>query len=162
MVESLKLMNRDLSLDEFEKILADELSKFSVKFAVVYGSIVSGKQTDVSDIDLAVYCDNEEEYVRLAGLLTEKFVGVRLDVVNLKSLSSTDCYGILSKGRVVFLSSRGLAPSERGDDFYKRIKFKVMREYLDFEGTRRRIMIDMVQRIENGKYGRPAAEIKGT
>lgn len=145
-MEEISLIDRIRGLS-----LAERFAKLGVKFAVVYGSVARRRETSVSDIDIAVYCD-DDDFLRLASSFGCGLFGREVDLVNLRSLSSFDCYEILSGGELIFAS-----PGD-GEDLYRRTKLKAMIGYLDFEFVRRQVLRDMRNRIENGTYGRSAAE----
>jgi len=42
------------------------------------------------------------------------------------------------------------------DAFFWQEKFRVMRQYLDFKPMHDRLLNDMLQRIDEGTYGKPA------
>ncbi len=115
----------------------ERLSPFPVRFAVLYGSYAADRPTPVSDIDLAVYVDEIEE----------AFPKHRVDVVNLKGKSALIYYEVLASGLSFLI---------RDDAFFQQEKFRVMREYLDFKPMHDRLLNDMLQRIDEGTYGKPA------
>ncbi len=146
-------MEQESLVEIIKDPLSAEFAKFGVKFAVLFGSVAMKQETPLSDIDIAVYSDHDG-FLNLAGSLSGGLFGRKIDLVNLRSISSFDCYEILSGGELIFVS-----PGE-GEGLYRRCKFQSMIRYLDFEGARRRMMYDMKKRIEEGRYGRPAAEIE--
>lgn len=71
--ESLNEKLRELSLP-------GDLSKFDIKFALVYGSVALKRQTSISDIDIAVYCE-DEVFLKLAGSLSGRLSGRMEDLL---------------------------------------------------------------------------------
>ena len=54
-------------------VLRKELSKFNIKFALVYGSFAQGDEIETSDIDLLIIGDlNEEKLIKVIGKLEEE------------------------------------------------------------------------------------------
>lgn len=127
--------------------LEDRLAPFPVRFAVLYGSYAAGRPTPVSDIDLAVYVDQIDDFLDVINAVDEVFPRHRIDVINLKDKPALIYYEVLSSG-LVFLV--------RDEAFFKQEKFRVMREYLDFKPMHDRLLRDMLQRIDEGTYGEPA------
>ncbi len=127
--------------------LEDRLAPFPVRFAVLYGSYAAGRPTPVSDIDLAVYVEEIDDFLDVVNAADEAFPDHRIDVVNLKGKPALIYYEALASG-IMFLM--------RDEAFFKQEKFRVMREYLDFKPTHDRLLKDMLQRIKEGRYGKPA------
>lgn len=144
-------MGTDVQIDELVRSVSAKISKSPVKFAFLYGSVAAGKHTQISDLDIAVYCEDDGDFASMLDVLAGEFSEIRIDMVNLKKLSPIDYYEIISAGRRLFIADEPL---------YKQEKLRVMREYLDFAGTRAQIMADMVTRIGKGEYGKSASEIK--
>ena len=127
--------------------LEERLTSFPVRFAVLYGSFAAGRPTPVSDIDLAVYVDQIDDFLDVVNAVEEAFPDHRIDIVNLKGKPALIYYEALASG-ITFLI--------QDEAFFKREKFRVMRDYLDFKPTHDRLLRDMLQRIDEGTYGNPA------
>ena len=127
--------------------LEERLAPFPIRFAVLYGSYATDRPTPVSDIDLAVYVDEIDDFLDVVNAAEEAFPEHRIDVVNLKGKPALIYYEALASG-ITFLM--------RDEAFFKQEKFRVMREYLDFKPMHDRLLRDMLQRIEEGTYGNPA------
>ncbi len=127
--------------------LKDRLAALPVRFAVLYGSYAADRPTPVSDIDLAVYVDEIEDFLEVVVAIEEAFPEHRIDVVNLKGKTALIYYEVLASGLSFLI---------RDDAFFRQEKFRVMREYLDFKPMHDRLLTDMLQRIDEGMYGKPA------
>ncbi|MCH8961912.1 MAG: nucleotidyltransferase domain-containing protein [Bacteroidetes bacterium] len=133
--------------DDIIARFTERLSPFPVRFAVLYGSYAADRPTPVSDIDLAVYVDEIEDFLDVVVAAEEAFPEHRVDVVNLKGKTALIYYEALASGLSFLI---------RDDAFFRQEKFRVMREYLDFKPMHDRLLTDMLQRIDEGTYGKPA------
>lgn len=115
------------------------------RFGVLYGSHAEGTPRPFSDVDVAVYMDDFDDLLNLSVALEDALGDRPLDLVNLKDKPALFYYKVLASGEVLAI---------RDQDFFQKEKYRVMREYLDFQWTHERIMDDMFDRIEKGTYGR--------
>lgn len=127
--------------------LAEHLTRYPLRFAMLYGSYSRGRATPVSDVDLAVYVDTFDDFLRIAAEIDAAFPERRVDIVQLKEQPALIYYEILATGTKIDI---------RDEDFFYAEKLRVMREYLDFRFTYERLMEDMLQRIDRGGYGKRA------
>jgi len=115
------------------------------RFGVFYGSHAEATSRPFSDVDVAVYMDDFDDLLNLSVALEDALGNRPLDLVNLKDKPALFYYKVLASGEVLAI---------RDQDFFQKEKYRVMREYLDFQWTHERIMDDMFDRIEKGAYGR--------
>jgi predicted nucleotidyltransferase len=121
------------------------LDRPSVPFSVLYGSVAAGQDTPVSDVDVAVYVEDSGHFLDLVVALEEAFPEHRVDVTNLARQPSWVVYRVLATGETIHVADEAL---------YHDVKFRAMRDYLDFKPVHDRILRDMEHRLENGRYGR--------
>ncbi len=89
-----------------------------VKFVILYGSFVEGKQTPLSDIDIAMYYDGSigERFkfrMQILGSVNDKF-----DIQTFQDLPLYIQKEIISSGKILYQKSH----SEIFDIFFKTIK----------------------------------------
>lgn len=99
-----------------------------IKFIILYGSYAKGKQTPLSDIDIAVYYDDSKEdrfnfRMKILGSLNDKF-----DIQTFQDLPLYIQKEIISNGEILYQKNY----SEIFDIFIKTIKnFKDFKPRLD-------------------------------
>lgn len=73
---------------EEKNVIIEILKKHEVKRASLFGSVITGKATEESDIDLLVEFEGKKTLLDLAGLKIEleKVLGKKVDVLTYKSL----------------------------------------------------------------------------
>lgn len=138
--------------------LQDVMQPFSVPFALLHGSVAAGRATTVSDVDVAVYVEEQERFLRLVVALNEDVpvptpVGTssgdgrsrRVDVMNVMHQPAWVVYRVLASGEIIHLAEEAL---------YHEVKFRAMREYLDFKPVHDRILRDMERRLAHAQFGR--------
>ena len=111
-----------------EKKLNELAKKEDILLAVVYGSFAVGRETEDSDIDIAILrkggsdiSDYFHEYGRLVGDFEEIFPGRRIDLVPLRGLDPLFFHQIMSKG--AFLC---------GDpSLFRSLKIRAFMRYMD-------------------------------
>jgi predicted nucleotidyltransferase len=128
-------------LDRLRKILDQP----SIPFSVLHGSMAAGRETPVSDVDVAVYVEEQDRFLDLVVRLDEALPERRVDVTNLARQPSWIVYRVLATGETIHVADEAL---------YHDVKFRAMREYLDFKPVHDRILQDMERRLERGRYGR--------
>jgi uncharacterized protein YutE (UPF0331/DUF86 family)/predicted nucleotidyltransferase len=124
----------DKDIDPEEKVLDTIINKIrkilekeeNMVFAYVFGSYAMGKYRRGSDIDIAIYTKkplNWRELVKLA-LKLEDSLGVRVDIVDLRTTPPLLAYEIISKGIIVVEK-----------DKEERISFetRILKKYLDLK-----------------------------
>ena len=65
-------------------------SKPEIEKVVIYGSRAKGNFRNGSDIDFAIFSDDEEYFYRIAGDLDDLPTPYKFDVINYKSLTNND------------------------------------------------------------------------
>lgn len=100
--------------------------KSNILFAYIFGSRATSGYRDRSDIDVAIYAENLlkwREFIELA-LELEDYLGVRVDLVDLRTAPLLLAYEVISNGIVIIDRSRE-----------KRVEFetKILKEYLDLK-----------------------------
>ena len=92
-----------------EKKLKELASKEKIVLAVVYGSFAVGRETEDSDVDIAILRKGESDikdyfhhYGRLVGDFEEIFPDRRIDLVPLRGLDPLFFYQIMSKGMLLY------------------------------------------------------------
>lgn len=121
------------------------LQRYSVPFAVLHGSVAADQATPISDVDIAVYAEDQDEFLTLVAELDEALSERRVDVMNLARQPALIYYRVLATGELIHLSD---------EELYQDEKCRVMREYLDFKPMHDRILRDMERRLDDGAYGR--------
>jgi predicted nucleotidyltransferase len=130
--------------DLFDR-LRTVLGRPGIPFSVLYGSVASGRDTPVSDVDVAVYVEDAGHFLDLVVVLDEALPERQVDVTNLARQPSWVVYRVLATGKTIHIADEAL---------YHDVKFRAMREYLDFKPVRDRILRDMEHRLGGGQYGR--------
>lgn len=136
-----------MSVDKQELLgrLRKLLDRPSIPFSVLHGSMAAGRETPVSDVDVAVYVEKQDCFLDLVVRLDEAIPERRVDVTNLARQPSWVVYRVLATGETIHVTDKTL---------YHDVKFRAMREYLDFKPVHDRILQDMERRLESGRYGR--------
>jgi predicted nucleotidyltransferase len=116
-----------------------------VPFSVLHGSVAAGQDTPVSDVDVAVYVEDSGHFLDLVVALDETLPEHRVDVTNLARQPSWVVYRVLATGKTIHVAD---------EELYHDVKFRAMRDYLDFKPVHDRILRDMERRLESGQYGR--------
>ncbi|MET1159624.1 MAG: HepT-like ribonuclease domain-containing protein [Thermoprotei archaeon] len=122
--------NIDPEIKDEEALIAkarEALEKRSdILFAYIFGSRATGRYRDKSDIDIAIYTEKPlrwREFVELA-LELEDSLGIRVDLVDLRTAPLILAYEIISNGVVIIDRNRE-----------KRVEFetRILKEYLDLK-----------------------------
>ena len=108
---------------------AEEIAKArNVKAIYLFGSHVSGKNHNFSDIDLCIISGNEEQEDSINYPVTDK-----LDVSFFHSLPISMQFRVLKEGKSLIIKDK---------DFVNNLKIKTLREYLDFKNLINRYCIE--------------------
>lgn len=119
----------------------------------LFGSYAAGKQTPVSDVDLAVLLDldfpAEHYFEKKLDLLSRVTATLQTDEVDLIILNQAPpflAYRILSLGRLLF---------ERRDKKGQRVNFQVRTfdRYFDFMPLEKVLHNGLMRRIKEGRFG---------
>lgn len=153
-----------IGLYRFKKIEHDVMSyipslikKLSLDEDIIslylFGSYAEGKQTPVSDIDLAVLLDRDfpqnsyfEKKLTLLSTMTSLLKTDEVDLVILNHVPPALSYRILSKGRLLF---------EKTDQKSQRVSFQVRicDWYFDFKPVEKVLHEGLLRRIREGRFG---------
>jgi predicted nucleotidyltransferase len=117
------------------------------------GSVAEERATPISDVDLAVYVEDRDDFLGLVVELDEAVPDRRVDVMNLMRQPALIYYRVLATGDLIHVTD---------EKFYHDEKFRVMREYLDFKPMHDRILRDMERRLDDGAYGRIVEQAQAT
>jgi predicted nucleotidyltransferase len=119
-----------IMLDRIEAALKDIPE---IRIAIVYGSFASGRQTDRSDLDLAVASQSPlsdevkvDWITRLGAAL-----GREIDLIDLNSATGTVLKEALTRGKTVL---------NQDVDLFARILKRMLLDEADFQETRRRVL----------------------
>jgi predicted nucleotidyltransferase len=119
----------------------------------LFGSYAEGKQTPVSDIDLAVLLDRDFPQSRyfakkldLLAMITSLLKTDEVDLVILNQAPPVLSYRILSKGRLLFEKQTGKG---------QRVSFQVRTfdRYFDFKPVEKVLHEGLVRRIKEDRFG---------
>ena len=121
------------------------LQRPSIPFSVLHGSVAAEQETPVSDVDVAVYVEEQDHFLDLVVALDEALPERRVDVTNLARQPSWVVYHVLATGETIHVAD---------EELYHNVKFRAMRDYLDFKPVHDRVLRDMERRLDNGRYGR--------
>jgi predicted nucleotidyltransferase len=100
------------------------------QFAILFGSVVTDRFNDRSDIDCAVFFDHKlsfEEMSRITGEL-EDLVGREVDLICLNQADIIITMQALANGKVIFVHDVS---------FYHLYKAQKITEYIDFKISRK-------------------------
>lgn len=117
----------DLSQELIGKILGKvrELDADGrVRFIALYGSLVEGRGSGLSDIDVALYYDGSEEERFSFRVALQGELGERFDVQIFQDLPLYVRREIVARGKVIFYTDY---------DFLFNVYLQTLREYSDFE-----------------------------
>ena len=137
-------------IDRAREFILDIDNKYKIKFAYVFGSQATGKATENSDIDIAVYF--EEDYAPMQDAFVrgdiledgKAFFKKDVDVVSLNSVSSLLLkYEIIHDGIII-------KDDEERADF----ESLSLREYFDFKYYSDIYDDIMIDKIKNRKFFR--------
>ena len=95
-----------------------------VRFIALYGSLVEGRGSGLSDIDVALYYDGGEEERFSFRVALQGELGERFDVQIFQDLPLYVRREIVARGRVIFYTDY---------DFLFNVYLQTLREYSDFE-----------------------------
>ena len=117
--------------------IASILSKQSnIKFALIFGSALKTKVRYGSDLDIAVYFNDEPDLLTIGelALKLEKEVDRKIDLIKLNNLDKLNpcvAYSILSKGIVVYTGDSKTFIGFKRSVFLHYLDFKFIRDMFD-------------------------------
>jgi len=135
---------------ELEQLKTLLRNREEVLFAYVYGSVAQERSGPLSDLDLALYIDEERNrggrYGYQAELIAELSPAYsrELDLVLLNLAPLRLAYRVISHGRLLFVRSE-----KARSDFH----YRTVRDYLDFKPFIAVQNSYLRQRIREGRFG---------
>lgn len=137
----------DNIINKAKRFIEDINKKYKIKFVYIFGSQATGKATENSDIDIALYFEEdylpmEEAFIR--GDIIEDgkaFFKKDVDVVALKNASLLLKYQIIHDGIVI-----------KDNDYRADFESLSLREYFDFKYYSDIYDNAMIERIRKGEY----------
>lgn len=123
------------NIDEVEKVLNTHIDKlvedYGIKLIYIFGSYAKKENREDSDLDIAMYFDNEVDgFVKLA--ILDELVGVfnreDIDLVILNNVDEVLKFQVIKYGKVIYMK-----------DLITKVTFeaRVMSEYMDMEHFRK-------------------------
>ncbi|HEX2960037.1 MAG TPA: nucleotidyltransferase domain-containing protein [Chitinispirillaceae bacterium] len=128
-----------MKMENIENILKSYLAPIA-QFTILFGSFVTDRFNDRSDIDCAVFFDNKlsfEDRTRITGEL-EDIVGREIDLICLNQDDIIITMQALANGKVLFVHDICL---------YHLYKARKITEYLDFKLSRKIIEDALLGRV---------------
>ena len=121
-------MNSDLIISKLKDILS---KKDEIMFAYLFGSLSKGKETELSDVDVAIYINQNKLppssiFGYKADMISEleKNLDYDIDLVILNDASLLLSFNIIKNGELIFCNSE-----KEKVNFH----FETQRDYLDFK-----------------------------
>ncbi len=135
-----------------QKKLKDHLSqKDEIIFAYIYGSVARNQDTRLSDIDLAIYIDEDKKpaagpFGYRSDLIAElqPLAGNDIDLIILNEASNLLAYNVFKEGSLLF---------NKDPDLRTRVQAKTVDKYLDFLPMLRVQEKYLKERIEQNRFG---------
>jgi len=126
------------------------INKENIIFALVFGSSISGKDNQLSDIDIGIFCKNKFELIELGKVISalEKITNRKVDLIELNDLykkSPLLAYEIVTHSRVLF---------SKNDEVLIDFKRKAFLHYFDTAQLRKLVQNSLYKRITNKKLGK--------
>ena len=136
----------DLSIRN--KIISILIKQANIKFAYIFGSTLNDKTRYGSDLDIAIYFDNEPDLLTIGELVInlEKETERKIDLIKLNNLDKSNpclAFSVVSKG-IVFYSV--------DDTTFKEFKRSVLLHYLDFKYIRDMFDVAFNKRLSTNKF----------
>jgi len=135
-----------------EKKLKDYLyQKDEIIFAYIYGSVARNQHTRLSDIDLAIYIDEDKKpaagpFGYRSEIIAElqPLAGNDIDLIILNEASNLLAYNVFKEGRLLF---------NKDPDLRTTVHAKTVDKYLDFLPMLRVQEKYLNKRIEENRFG---------
>jgi predicted nucleotidyltransferase len=137
-------------LQTFEQIKSLLNNYDSIRMAMIFGSRVSGKDSSLSDIDIAVYSDPTFELIEFGKLISklEAITICKVDLIELNGLNNSNnllTYEIVSNHHLLFSNDQELFID------FKRNTFLT---YFDQEYMRSLFNTNLLNRINTDMFGK--------
>ena len=134
------------------KKLKDHLyQKEEIIFAYIYGSVARDQDTRLSDIDLAVYIDEDKKpeagpFGYRSDLITElqPLAGNDIDLIILNDASNLLAYNVFKEGKLLF---------NKDPDLRTRVQARTVDKYLDFLPMLKVQERYLNERIDQDRFG---------
>lgn len=94
--------NWGLSSHTIDELIAYFKSKPEIQLVKIFGSRVKGTYRNGSDIDFAIWSDDNENFSRIAGDLYDLPTPYKFDVIDYKNLSHEGMKNSIDKDGIVF------------------------------------------------------------
>ncbi|SHI76214.1 type VII toxin-antitoxin system MntA family adenylyltransferase antitoxin [Lutispora thermophila] len=122
------------NINEIQEIMApyveELINKYKIKLIYIFGSYAKGNNNESSDLDIAVYLENEAYgFVRLS--ILDELVGIfnreDIDLVILNNADEVVKFQVIKYGKILYMK-----------DLLTKVMFetRVMSEYMDMEHFR--------------------------
>ena len=125
--------------------------KDEIIFAYIYGSVARNQDTRLSDIDLAIYIDEDKKPVAgpfgyRSDLIVElqQLAGNDIDLIILNEASNLLAYQVFKEGRLLF---------NKDPDLRTKVHAKTVDKYLDFLPMLKVQEKYLNERIEENRFG---------
>ena len=121
-----------------------------IRFAMIFGSAASGNDSNLSDIDVAIYSDPSLDLLDFGRLITqiEQIAQRKVDLVELNGLIKSNnllAYNIITNNNLIFLKDQNLFTQYKRDSFLT---------YFDHTFFRNKFNSMLKQRIESNRFGK--------
>jgi len=136
---------KPLDLEEIKGKIAELCKRYGIDLFYIFGSYATNNPHKSSDVDVAYLAEGKVDEPSLIIGLQEIFEDEGIDLVNLKHASLPLIHRILRDGKCLYSSSAE-----------KRVNFETRAEvlYWDTKWLREEYFRKMLERIENGTFGR--------
>lgn len=138
---------RPLNLENLEPLIAEVCEKHGLSLFYLFGSYASGQTSKLSDLDVAVLCEQGLELANLLDLigeLQEIFEEEAVDLVDLRKAPLTLIHRVLKEG--ICLYARDLRTKIENEVRWESL-------YLDTEPLRRESFEALERRLTDGTFG---------
>ena len=120
-----------------------------IRFAMIFGSAASGNDSNLSDIDVAIYSDPSLDLLDFGRLITqiEQIAQRKVDLVELNGLIKSNnllAYNIITNNKLIFIKDQNLFTQYKRDSFLT---------YFDHTFFRNKFNSMLNRRIESTRFG---------
>lgn len=120
-----------------------------ILFALFFGSVVSGKINNLSDIDIGLYFKEKIDILEIGNIVAEleKITNRNVDIVELNGLYKKKPFftnEIIKNSELIF---------NRNEDIYIKFKRYTIKYYLDTQYLRETVRESFSKRIESNRLG---------
>lgn len=134
-----------INKDKLIKVLKENKN---INFAYLFGSQAKNKTRYGSDLDIALYFENEPELTDIGALVLEleKAADCKIDLISLKELYKKNpklAYSVINEGTLLFYFDAA---------FLGHYKKKVFLHYLDFKPIIDLFTSKLYERVSNNKF----------